>query len=749
MARMAELFPTPDEPATGDASVVAVAVAANVYKAFDYLWPAGLPAPRVGLRVRVPFGRGNRKTLGFVTAIDRPRGEMALKAVAEAVDREPRLTGKLRQLAQWMRRYYLAPEGMVYAAMIPSAVGRAVGKTETVVYLDSEPLDWPKSLGLRQREVLDELIEARRQGVEPLPAEQLSARSGGSRDTIRRLLQRELIRTEVRDRAPESLSEQTEPCPFELNEDQQVLLADVEATLGGGFSVTLLHGVTGSGKTEIYLRAAQSVVAAGKQAVLLVPEIALATQTLQRLARRLPRVVVLHSGLTQSQRATAYEQIRDGRAAVVIGPRSAVFAPAENLGLIVVDEEHEGSYKQDNAPRYHGRDVAIKRASIEGVPVLLGSATPSLESLANSRRGRYRMLRLPRRIRGLPMPELLLVPLHQDISRERIELIGKTLEGKMASALDRDEQIILLMNRRGYANYVFCPSCQWRLECRDCSRSMVFHQTLGLAVCHYCEATAGGPRTCPACEKKLVLFGLGIQRIEAELARKFPAAVVARMDSDTMTSPKQFRAVFDNFAAGKIDMLLGTQMVAKGLDFPRVTLVGIVSADTALAIPDFRSAERTFQLIVQVAGRAGRGSSGGQVVVQTLHPTDPAIQFAVADDYEGFVAQELEMRRSARVPPETRMVRFVVRHTNASRAADAAAKLRRYLGFLFEGDDRLRMLGPSKCGVFKIRKQFRFEINLYVDRPGLVQEALAGQMGDLSSEVGAEVVVDVDPINLI
>ena len=746
---MPQLFENPDEPSDAGSSVVSVAVAANVYKPFDYLWPDRYGQARVGVRVRVPFGRGNRKTLGVVVETDRLKGELKLKAVAEVVDEKPRLTPALEELAAWITRYYMAPPGMVYAAMIPSVVGRSAPKTETVIYLDSEPEDWPKSLGLRQREVLDELFEAKRQRVEPLPAEQLTHQRGSSRDTLRRLMQRELIRTETRERAPESLSEATEECPFELNDDQQSVLADVLGALGESFGVTLLHGVTGSGKTEIYLRAVQAVADAGGQAIILVPEIALATQTLTRLAKRLPRVVVLHSGLTASQRATAYEQIRDGRAATVIGPRSAVFAPAEKLGLIVVDEEHEGSYKQDTAPRYHGRDVAIKRGSIEGVPVLLGSATPSLESLSNARRGRYRMLKLPRRILGLPMPKLEMVHLRDEVSHERIELIGKTLEGRMASVLDRHEQIILLMNRRGYANYVFCPSCRWQLECRDCSRAMVFHQALGLAMCHYCEATSGVPRTCPACGKKLILFGLGIQRIETELARKFPAAVVARMDSDTMTSPKQFRTVFESFAAGKTDILLGTQMVAKGLDFPRVTLVGVVSADTALAIPDFRSAERTFQLIVQVAGRAGRGESGGEVVVQTLHPTDPAIQFAVADDYEGFAAAELRMRSDAHVPPACRLVRFVVRHTNANRAQDVAGKLRRVLGMEFEGDPSVRMVGPSRCGVFKIRKHFRFEINVYTARASRVQDALAKSMGDLAHSLGAEVVVDVDPISLM
>ncbi|KPK83893.1 MAG: hypothetical protein AMJ81_07060, partial [Phycisphaerae bacterium SM23_33] len=671
MAGVGELF---QDKAPAGQQVVAVAVAANVWARYDYLWPGQFGPPKPGLRVRVPFGRGDRKRLGFVVELDRPVSDRPLKTVAELLEQAPQLDERLQRLGEWISRYYVAPPGMTLAAMVPLAVGRHAPRTETLVHLLAGPADWPRSLGPRQRRILDELHEARKQGVEELPLEQLLAHSQASRDTVGRLARRELLRLESRPQTLGRLSEDVEPDPFELNDDQKEVLAAIQDRLRGGFSVTLLHGVTGSGKTEVYLRAIREVIRAGRQAIMLVPEIALATQTLQRLARRLPRVAVLHSALTAAERAFHYEQIRDGHATTVIGPRSAVFAPARSLGLIVVDEEHESSYKQDTVPRYHGRDVAIKRAALEDVPVVLGSATPSLESLLNAQRGRYEVLRLPRRIRGLPLPALRLVELRKEITRGRIELIGRTLADKIAAALDRREQIILLMNRRGYANYVFCPSCGWRMECVDCTRAMVFHQAIGLAMCHYCQLTAELPRSCPACGKKLVLFGLGIQRIESELARKFPSAVVARMDSDTMTSPRQFRQVFDGFAAGEVDILLGTQMVAKGLDFPTVTLVGIVSADTAMAIPDFRASERTFQLIVQVAGRAGRGTSGGEVVVQTVHPDDPAIQFALRHDYEGFAAAELPLRASAGVPPHVRLVRLLVRHADPDRAQSGAEK---------------------------------------------------------------------------
>ena len=729
--------------------IVGVAPAANVWGDYDYLWPAALGEPAIGQRVRVPFGRGNRKTLGFVIDIDRKPSEIKLKQVDELIDPQPLLGESLRQLGEWISQYYLAPLGMALAAMVPSSVGRHAPRTETVAHLLADPADWPKRLGGRQRRVLDELFEARKQGVEPLGLEQLRHHSGGSRDTIRRLAQRELIRLESRPVTLEQLDDAVEEDPFELNADQRQVLAAVRGRLDKGFSVTLLHGVTASGKTEVYLRAIREVIAAGKQAILLVPEIALAMQTLERLARRLPRVAVLHSGLTAAQRAFHYGQIRDGHASVVIGPRSAVFAPTADLGLVIVDEEHEGSYKQDTVPRYHGRDVAIKRASLAGVPVLLGSATPSLESLHNVHNKRYHLLTLPRRIRGLPMPKLHLVELRKEISPKRIELIGRTLEAKLAERLDRSEQAILLMNRRGYASFVFCPSCRWQFECRDCSRAMVYHRAIRLATCHYCQATAEVPPACPACGKKLILFGLGIQRIEAELARKFPNAVVARMDSDTMTSPKQFQRVFEQFERGEVDILLGTQMVAKGLDFPKVTLVGVVSADTALAIPDFRAAERTFQLVVQVAGRAGRGTGGGEVVVQTWHPRDPAIQFALEHDYSGFAMSEMPLRESAGVPPFVRLIRFVVRSTSVHRAENGIHKLAVRLGQLFPDRGAVKFIGPMRAGVFKIRKQYRFQIDCYCPQAGHVQSVLAPQMSHLAGTLGAELVVDADPSSLV
>ncbi len=744
---MAELF---SNAAPEGSSIVSVAVVANVWRTYDYLWPGHLGAARRGRRVRVPFGRGDTPTLGFVTATDRPPGPHRLKAVTETLDAEADgdpFDEPLWKLAEWISHYYMTPLGMVLGAMVPAAVGKHGPRRETVVYLTSRRRDWPDRLGARQRRALDELYEAAKQGIEPLTLEALLRHSGAGRDSLRRLAERDLVRLDSRPVSLPELPSEAAGDPFELNEDQQSVLAALRGKLAGGFSVTLLYGVTGSGKTEVYIRAIRETIAAGRQAILLVPEIALATQTLTRLVERLPRVAVLHSGLSGTERAFYYRQIRDGAASAVVGPRSAVFAPARRLGLIIVDEEHEPTYKQDTAPRYHGRDVAVMRGRLSGVPVLLGSATPSLESLHNARQGRYDLLRLPRRVRGLPMPTLHIVPLRREMVPGRVELIGKTLTAKIAAALDRREQIILLMNRRGYASYVFCPSCHWTLVCDHCTRAMVFHQATQLALCHYCQHSVPLPEYCPACGGKLLLFGFGVQRIESELARKFPQAHLARMDSDTMTSPRQFRKVFEEFTTGQLDILLGTQMVAKGLDFPRVSLVGVVSADTSLAIPDFRASERTFQLVVHVAGRAGRSDLPGEVVVQTLHGDDPAIRFATGHDYDGFVAAELELRRQAAVPPFVRMVRFVLRHADAAKAEESGRLLAERLKELLSGK-RVTFVGPQVATVRKIQNRFRYHLLLSA-AAGAIQQAVSPHLEELCRGLSAEVIADADPVHLL
>ncbi len=737
--------------ATVPGHVVGVAVNTRVWEAYDYLFPLSMGQPQLGQRVHVPFGMGNRKIVGFIVEIDRPHTSRRLKVVADVIDPKTPFTPGLWELGEWIARYYLAPLGQTLAAMVPSAVG---GKTKprktTFVRLLVKQTDWPKKLGKNQRVFLDELREAQKQGLDEIALDQLRKHHPITPASLRSLVGQDLVATESRTTLLDSLGGETIENPFELNDDQQAVCDKFLPALDTGFSVSLLQGVTGSGKTEVYIRAIQQVIAAGKQAILLTPEIALATQTLQRLVTRLPNVAVLHSGLSAAQRAFYWQQIADGHASVVIGPRSAVFAPTPHTGLIIVDEEHESTYKQDNDPRYHGRDVAIKRGAIENIPVLLGSATPALESLHNAHLGKYKRLSLPRRVRHLPMPKLEIVNLRKELSRDgkTVELLGRTLTYEMAGALDRNEQIILLMNRRGYASYVFCPSCEWTLSCEDCDRPMVWHTATQLASCHHCNNSAGLPAHCPACKGKLLLFGYGIQRVEDELVRKFPLARVARMDSDTMTSPKQFQKVLSAFSDGEIDILLGTQMVAKGLDFPRVSLVGVVSADTTLTQSDFRSAERTFQLIVQVAGRAGRGDTPGKVVVQTLHPEEPIIEFARNQDVTAFSEFELQDRNEMRMPPFARIVRFIIRHEKNSVTQQCANEFAARLKPLLAGL-QYEPIGPFPAEYRKIRNQYRFFYQVLTTQPGLVQQRIHGRMHEITRDLRAEVYVDVDPANLM
>jgi len=746
---MSELFQSP-ESADAAGTVVSVAVNTQVWREFDYLWNPLPGPPARGQRVYVPLGKSDRKTLGFVVdEHPQPAQGRKLKHVMEVVDSASKLDAGMLQLARWISGYYLSPLGMVLAAMIPSSLGRRSPKLQTVARLIKSKKDWPQGLGGRQKRALDELHEAHLQGIEWLALEELAHHSGATRDSIRRLGGRGLIELSARpadDAAPLPAGGTSQEA-IELNEEQAAAMERLDKPLQGGFSVTLLHGVTGSGKTEVYIRAIRRVIDMGRQAILLVPEIALATQTLGRLIERLPRVAVLHSGLTSAARDKYYNLILEGKASVVVGPRSAIFAPTRKLGLIIVDEEHEPSYKQDTAPRYHGRDVAVMRGSIEGAPVLLGSATPSLESMHNARQGRYSLIELKHRVKNLPMPRLKIVPLRKELTPGRIELIGATLTHRIAATLDAGRQAILLMNRRGYASYVFCPASDWILTCEQCSMPMVYHQAIGLAMCHHCDKTAPLPACCPVSGQKLVLFGFGIQRIENELFRKFPLARVSRMDSDTMTSPRQFEEVFRKFSAGETDILLGTQIVAKGLDFPRVSLVGVVSADTSLAIPDFRSSERTFQLIVQVAGRAGRGADGGEVVVQTLHENEPAIIHAATHDYHAFCEAELKLRSQAKLPPFARMVRFIIRHQDPSKAQQCAEQLRDILAGAVAGKG-VSMIGPMQAGVAKVKNMFRFHLLLSCPQAGVIQRCVGPKMEE-AARIPAEIQADADPVNLL
>jgi primosomal protein N' (replication factor Y) len=788
-----------------DGPVAAVAMEDSLDKLLDYsIPPKWLTRIAVGQRVKVPLGKRNRPATGYVVAIKEGSDYPRVKDLLDIEDERVLVTPGLLELSRWMSRYYCAPLGTVLDSVIPAAVKKRIGMGYVQMVRLCKTREELQELFEKNKAKKRRAIMARLLQVEPgeaIELVRLAAEAGATPPTVRKLAALGVISIkaeadvnwmEGEGGAAARLAEEVIP---ELNEDQQKVYDDLSPRVASGaFSVNLLFGVTGSGKTEIYLRCIKDVVERGRQAIVLVPEIALTPQTVRRFTARFARVAVLHSGLTQSQRHRFWQQCASGQADVVVGARSAVFAPVPRLGMIVVDEEHEASYKQDQAPRYSGRDVAIKRAQIEGAPVILGSATPSLETYsrvvgeearsekreAKDPSSIYHMLSLPRRVRGLSMPHVELVDLKVEArlrpDRGHIHVISTRLEHLLRVTVDKGQQAILLLNRRGYSNFVYCVSCQEPVKCQYCDTTMTYHRSAaahahsgthaeavhkGGLQCHYCLATSPLPEKCPTCSKKLSLFGLGTQRVEEELAKKFPDVKFARVDSDSMHSAKDYEALLSRFAKNEIQVMLGTQMIAKGLDYPNVTLVGVISGDTSLSLPDFRAAERTFQLITQVAGRAGRGDNPGRVVLQTFMPDDPTIQAALRQDFAGFARSELQSRREVGLPPFARMVRIVMRDQDQEalhkkseelgvKVMEAVAEISPESSVL-SAESKMGILvkGPMPCAINRIAGYFRNQIVMQSPRAELLQKVLGllREAGHLATS--DRIAVDVDPVSLL
>ncbi|HUB24488.1 MAG TPA: primosomal protein N' [Tepidisphaeraceae bacterium] len=772
------LFDPPDAAAPVDVGPFAVvALERGIDRVLDYRVGTALAAQlQVGQRVRVPLGRGNKPARGYVVEIRAETQLSRTKEILAIEDSRALIAPKLLELARWMSRYYVTPLGMVLQSVIPSAVKKKRGlERNRIVRLSKtrqetqEILEQTKSA--KRRQVLARLLLLG-EGEKILLA-RLASEAGTTVATIRKLAKDGTLSIETEDDLPGLIADlprgQASEVDLELNEDQKKVFDELLPRMAGGFTVNLIHGVTGSGKTEIYLQCIRRVIEAGKQALVLVPEIALTPQTVRRFQARFSRVAILHSGLSDAQRHAYWQQISAGAADIVVGARSAVFAPLKNLGVIVVDEEHEPSYKQDTAPRYHGRDIGIKRGQIEGVPVILGSATPSLESYfkARSASPSSYLLSLPRRVRGLSMPTVELVDMRVEGKLRRgMHLLSRRLEFLLRQTIDAGHQAILLLNRRGYSNFVYCASCNQVVQCKYCDATMTYHRwggpTVGSAatgksvhtgnlICHYCLAVNPLPEKCDACGKKLSLFGLGTQRVEEELARHFPDLKFARVDSDTMRSGRDYEQLLGRFARGEIQVMLGTQMIAKGLDYPNVTLVGVISGDTALALPDFRAAERTFQLITQVAGRAGRGDSAGRVVLQTFLPDDSAIACALRQDFPAFAEAELARRREVGLPPFSRLARIIVRGRDAGQmhsfaealAADVSGAIAK------TASDAVRMKGPMPCAVSRVAGYWRDQIVLYSQSAQALQTVLTMVRENGKLTRAERVAVDVDPVSLL
>lgn len=758
-----ELFqrdPPPWEVEGEDCQVVATVVfAENPYGPYAYRVPPRLvDVVNPGMRIEVPLGRGNRPMQGWCTEVSAQNlGGRPMKEMLGVIDQAPLCAPKLIQLVLWMAHYYQSPAGQVFDALIPAGVRGGAGTKERTFLvpapkaLDDREVD---SLPLKQRGALRHLIAA----AKPLTPGELAILADCTEDPIRQLRKKGWVVAEVRRVMDVGSSPGVRPSPsrtpaLELTSAQEHALEQITTAISLGQARTLLlHGVTGSGKTEVYIRSIEAGVRAGRSAIVLVPEISLTPQTRQRFEDRFSSVAVLHSQMSPSERHYHWQRIASGQVEVVVGPRSAIFAPLPNLGLIVIDEEHDASFKQDTVPRYHARDVARRRAALEGIPLVLGSATPSLESWHAAQQGLATLITLPERASKRPLPDVRLVDMRLKDHRASGSL-SRPLSQAIEETLGQRGQIILLLNRRGFATSIQCPACGHVVPCPDCDLPLTHHRDGSKAICHYCDYQIPTPPWCPACRYDGIRYsGSGTQRLEQEIKGAFPAARVARMDSDTMRKPGSHERVLSSFRKGELEILLGTQMIAKGLDFPDVLLVGVINADTSLHFPDFRAAERTFQLLTQVAGRTGRGTRGGHVIVQTFSPEHPAIVAASQHDFLGFAAVELEQRRKYSYPPFGRVARIIVRGSE-ERATEEFAN---QIGARLEGVRTLqgaevRILGPAPPPIARLRGKYRFHLLLQSLDAAALGNVLRRAREDLKPPAKSDIqyVVDIDPLDML
>lgn len=755
-------------------------------KEFDYAIPPEL-APRldVGTRVKVPFGP--RQVNGVVTEIIEESTHTNLRPIAKIIGAPSLVTPEVLKLARWIADYYCCAPEIALKSVLPDAVRKedARFKEHLFVRLTPARADAPK-LTARQQDILN-VIEEWRQ----MPLQRLLTLTGATASTVRKLEDKGVITIapEVDERDPYAKEEILPTQPLALNPEQSKALERIkiamaksaasiplvmvsegtkrqqnaDGTLQAG--TLLLHGVTGSGKTEVYLQAIAHALEQGNGAIVLVPEISLTPQTVERFKARFSSgplrtlVAVLHSHLSAGERHDEWHKIRQGRARIVIGARSAIFAPVKPLGLIIVDEEHEHSYKQEESPRYHARDVAVVRGQMEGAVVVLGSATPSMESFHNARRGKYDLLELPTRVDDQKMPIVRVVDMRSEGRKQKgIPIFSTQLKEAITRRLEKREQTILFLNRRGYSTSLQCPDCGYVAECPNCSVSLTFHRRAAILLCHICGHSAEAPRACPEpkCRNAAIRYsGLGTEKVEDTLGKLFPHARITRMDSDTLKRKEDYRRILGDFRAGKIDILVGTQMIAKGLHFPNVTLVGIIYADLSLHIPDFRAGERTFQLLTQVAGRAGRGDVEGEVFVQAFTPFHPAIQYARRHDYLGFYDQEIEFREQLKYPPLARIALLTLKGRNEDKVRLSAAHVRDELekmqsdGTVSGGTLRdLVIAGPAPAPLARAETFYRYQLMLRTRGMTKLSRAIARLQTTLTLPDDVQMTVDIDPVNL-
>jgi primosomal protein N' (replication factor Y) len=731
-------------------SIARVVVDLSLDKEFDYRVPVSLRETlKIGSRVSVPFGR--RQAQGYVVGLADASSVVRLRDVEAVLDEAPLITEPILDLARWMADYYCAPVEAAIRTVLPGAVRRRKARFKQQLLVSVRENDTADSLsGLtdKQAAVLGRLRESGAMFLSEIMRE-----CGVTAHPVRALEKKGLVEVNPGTLHRDPLANRnilpTEP--LALMPEQAAALDMIRAACDSGPPrPVLLYGVTGSGKTEVYLQAIAHVLGKGQGAIVLVPEIALTPQTVRRFAGRFgDRIAVLHSRLSDGERHDEWHRIRAGRASIVIGPRSAVFAPVENLGLIVVDEEHEPSYKQEEAPRYHARDVAVMRGHRVGCPVLLGSATPSLETWQNVLAGKYQLAELPRRADNRTMPFVRVIDMRIEAERAgRPSIFSQELLAGIQNRLERGEQTMLFLNRRGYSTALLCAKCGYVAACPHCSVAFTYHRATERLCCHICGGEQRVPDRCPECRDPGFKYaGIGTQRVEAALVKCFPHARIQRMDADATARKDAHDRILGAFRSGKIDILIGTQMIAKGLHFPNVTLVGVINADLSLHMPDFRAGERTFQLLAQVAGRAGRGDVAGEVMVQTYTPHNASVQAARRNDFKGFCDQELDARRELGYPPFRHLACITFKgksEERVSRACDGVCKrIRSVAGRGMVVSD------GAPAPLAKAKGLFRHQIMLRALSCRAITHAVRAALQGIRMPADVTCTVDIDAVNLL
>jgi len=681
-----------------------IAVSLPLRKTFHYSIPKKLRGKvESGKRVWVEFGK--RKMIGYVVGLAASSGVKDVKPIKGVIDEIPVISPQMRQLCGWIKDTYLCSLGQAMDATIPGVLKK--GKVS------------------------------------------VKARRGGALDGDRSL-PGTLPNNGTRPHTSTRMDAVTLSAKHTLTAEQGAVMKSVLHKIDKeDFTAFLLHGITSSGKTEVYLQAIERVLAKGKTTIALVPEIALTPQTVGRFISRFGNLVaVMHSALLGSSRCKEWQRIASGDARIVVGARSAIFSPVKNLGLIIVDEEHETSYKQEDVPRYHARDVAFMRAKLSNCPIIFGSATPSLESYYLAGRKKMELVRLTKRIDERNLPKVKIVDMRMELAtRKRLVMFSRVLIEAVQRALNKNEQVIIFLNRRGFSTYVNCKKCGFVLKCRRCDSVLVYHYQTRSMVCHYCNSRMPPPHICPRCKSSYMkYFGIGTEKVESEIARIFPGAKIARMDTDSTSKRGSHDRILGEFKKHNIDILIGTQMIAKGLDFPRVTLVAVVNADVSLNLPDFRASERTFNLLTQVGGRAGRGEAPGEVIVQTYAPEHYAILCASKHDYEKFYREEIKSRKELSFPPFTHIIRLTMRSRNEKKTIEASGDLKKFLENALRDD--IEVVGAAPSPISRVRGYYRWNIFLKAKNRSTMCEALVKALERYRKPHGMLLAIDVDPISM-